>query len=290
MPSRKHESIVEMYRVAPEFALQHLVALGIRHPALGSAKARLVDSTFPAQGSNYVADVVIACGNGSEVATLVVIVEVQLGIDPDKHRSWPFYQASAIVRMKCDACVLVVTLDEEVARWAGAPIRQEPSGSIFQAVVLGLSDVPYEPPGGPVRPPPGLALIAAIYHGQKDPKLVRVALASMVELSEDARAACFDLLRYHVGKEVFERAMEAMMGTSEHKYFSDFAQKYYGEGKAEGEVKATRDAILAVLAARGLAISAADRARVEACSDAVTLAKWLTLGARATATAEVFED
>src|ERR1700733_2128980 len=111
MPSLKHERVVEMYRVAPEFALQHLVALGVRHPALASARARLVDSTFPAQGSNYAADVVIACEDSSGVPNLVVIVEVQLSIDPNKHRSWPFYQASAVVRMKCDACVLVATLD-----------------------------------------------------------------------------------------------------------------------------------------------------------------------------------
>jgi hypothetical protein len=62
------------------------------------------------------------------------------------------------------------------------------------------------------------------------------------------------------------------------------------KGKAEGEVKATRDAILAVLAARGLAISAADRARVEACSDAVTLGRWHVRAVSAATTSDVFED
>jgi hypothetical protein len=247
-------------------------------------------ASFPAQGSNYAADIVVACVDESDAAKLVVIVEVQLGIDPDKHRSWPFYQASAIVRMKCDACVLVVTLDEEVATWARTPIRQEPSGSVFQAIVLGPSDVPDKPLEGPLRPPPALALLAGIYHGQKEPKLVSVTLASMVELSQEARAAYYDLLRYHVGKKILDRAVEAMMGTSEHKYFSDFAQKYYGEGEAKGVVKATRDAVLTVLAERGLAISEDDRARVAACSDSATLGRWLTRAVRATATTEVFED
>jgi hypothetical protein len=294
MPSLKHERFVEMYRVAPEFAVQHLVALGVRHPALAFAKARLVDSTFPAQGSNYAADVVVACDDSSEVPNLVIIVEVQLSIDPDKRRSWPFYQASAIVRMKCDACVLVVTLDEEVATWARAPIGQEPSGSMFKAIVVGPSDVSHNPPEGPVRPPPGLALLSAIYHGQKEPKLVGVALASMAELSEEARAAYYDLLRYHAGKEIFEKALEAMMGTSEHKYLSDFAQKYYGEGKvegkAEGKAEGVSEALLAVLAARGLTLSENDRARVAACTDLATLGRWLTRAARATGTTEVFED
>jgi hypothetical protein len=77
-----------------------------------------------------------------------------------------------------------------------------------------------------------------------------------------------------------------MMGTSEHKYLSDFAQKYYGEGEAKG----IRESVLAVLAARGLALSEADRAKVAACSDSATLGRWLTRAARATATADVFED
>jgi hypothetical protein len=88
------------------------------------------------------------------------------------------------------------------------------------------------------------------------------------------------------------------MSTSEHKYLSDFAQKYFGEGRAEGKVEGkaegkaegVREALLAVLAARGLAVSETDRARVEACSDAATLGRWLTRAARATATTEVFED
>jgi hypothetical protein len=84
--------------------------------------------------------------------------------------------------------------------------------------------------------------------------------------------------------------MEAMMGTSEHKYFSDFAQKYYGEGKAEGKAEGVREALLAVVAARGLNLSENHRAKVAACSDSVTLGRWLTRAARATATAEVFED
>jgi hypothetical protein len=93
-----------------------------------------------------------------------------------------------------------------------------------------------------------------------------------------------------VGKEILERALEAMMGTSEHKYFSDFAQKYYGEGRVEGKAEGVSEALLAVLAARGLTLSENDRARVAACTDLVTLGRWLTRAARATATTEVFED
>jgi hypothetical protein len=56
------------------------------------------------------------------------------------------------------------------------------------------------------------------------------------------------LLRYHLGA-ALDRALEAIMATSEHKYLSDFARKYYDAGREEGEVAHARTALLTVLAA-----------------------------------------
>jgi hypothetical protein len=81
---------------------------------------------------------------------------------------------------------------------------------------------------------PELALLSALCHGKNEWELVGVAVASIARLDEARAAACFDLLRYHLG-EALDRALEAIMATSEHKYLSDFARKYYGEGRAEGE-------------------------------------------------------
>ena len=82
------------------------------------------------------------------------------------------------------------------------------------------------------------------------------------------------------------------MATSEHKYLSDFANKYYGEGKAEGqtegETKHAREALLIVIAVRGIAMSEGDHARVEACTDPRTLDAWLARAAQATTAADVF--
>jgi hypothetical protein len=61
-------------------------------------------------------------------------------------------------------------------------------------------------------------------------------------------------------------------------------------GMAKGRAEGLRDAILAVLAARGLAVSEADRARVEECSDIATLSRWHTRAVSAATTHEIFED
>ncbi|HEY0813631.1 MAG TPA: hypothetical protein VGE11_10155, partial [Pseudonocardia sp.] len=56
-----------------------------------------------------------------------------------------------------------------------------------------------------------------------------------------------------------------------HEYQSDFARKYVAEGVAE----ATAEAVLQVLAARGLPVPDAVRERVLGCTDVDQLNEWL---------------
>ncbi|MPY82301.1 MAG: hypothetical protein GEV00_03080 [Actinophytocola sp.] len=56
-----------------------------------------------------------------------------------------------------------------------------------------------------------------------------------------------------------------------YEYESDFARRYYGQGKTEGEAKA----LLRVLAARGIAVSDDARARITSCTDLDQLERWL---------------
>jgi hypothetical protein len=105
--------------------------------------------------------------------------------------------------------------------------------------------------------------------------------------------AYLGLLQYYLGP-ALRRALEAMMATREHKYISDFARKYYGEGKVEGEAKGKakglREAVLTVATARSIALSDADRTRVATCSDLATLESWLTRAAHAVTANDVFGD
>ena len=61
------------------------------------------------------------------------------------------------------------------------------------------------------------------------------------------------------------------------------AEARWEAGKAEGKT----DAIFAVLAARGVVVDAAIRARIEGCSDLATLDRWLARAATATTAADV---
>ncbi len=151
--------------------------------------ATLVESTFAAPAAEYHADVVVELRDAEGALQLIVIVEVQLARDPDKRRSWPTYETLAHARHRADACVLVVSPDPAVARWASTPV---------------------------------------------------------------------DIDKYE--------------------YRSDFARKYVAqgraEGKAEGKAEGRADALLQLLAVRGVSLSDAQRADVLACRDVTTLERW----------------
>ncbi|MCC6559174.1 MAG: hypothetical protein IT372_40125 [Polyangiaceae bacterium] len=59
------------------------------------------------------------------------------------------------------------------------------------------------------------------------------------------------------------------------------------EGKAEGKVEGKREAVLAVLSTRELSLTAAQRRRIEECTDMALLDRWIRLAAKASSADEV---
>jgi hypothetical protein len=64
--------------------------------------------------------------------------------------------------------------------------------------------------------------------------------------------------------------------------FPPFAQKIFERGIREGELKGRREALLRLLARAGITLGDDERARVENCTDAATLDRWVdnVLGAK----------
>lgn len=82
------------------------------------------------------------------------------------------------------------------------------------------------------------------------------------------------------------------MSTTAWPVHSPFAREHYGRGKAEGiaegKAEGEADAILLVLQARGLEITAEERARITACADLAQLTTWVTRAATIRRTSELF--
>ena len=161
---------------------------------------------------------------------------------------------------------------------------------MFHPTVLGPATVPHAIEASA----PELAVLSALAHGAEEPDTLSRALLSIDAMAnDDRRRAYFDLMRYHLGA-ALDRALEAIMATSERPYLSDFANDYFAkgraEGKAEGKAEGARTALLAVITSLGLSLDDEDRARIAACADVDTLEAWVGRAARAAAIAEIFAD
>ena len=62
------------------------------------------------------------------------------------------------------------------------------------------------------------------------------------------------------------------------------------KGEAKGRAEGRAASVLAVLAARGMAVSGDQRKRIESCSDIPTLDRWIVRAATAPTIDEVFAD
>ncbi|WP_017593150.1 hypothetical protein [Nocardiopsis potens] len=74
------------------------------------------------------------------------------------------------------------------------------------------------------------------------------------------------------------------MTTGTYEFQTEFARRYHGRGKSEGEA----EALPAVLEARGVGITERHREPVSSCTDAERLREWVVRAATATRAEQVF--
>jgi hypothetical protein len=132
--------------------------------------------------------------------------------------------------------VLVITVDEAVARWAAKPIEMG-NGSRFVPLVLRPSGVPEVTDDAQAVADPELAVLSAMAHGQDvdTGKAVQIALAArsaIVRRDHDRSKLYLDLVDQHLS-EAAQRALQAM-DLRKYEYQSEFARRYVAEGEAKG--------------------------------------------------------
>ena len=229
MPTLNHDALVEMFRHAPDLAVTLLARLPrrMRRPrgALILRDASFADLARPERH----ADLVMEPATGP-----VCIVEVQLHIDADKRWSWPVYAVCARARHQRPAVVIVIALDEKVARWARKPIPLGAPGCRFTPVVIGPSDIPRLTDLEVGRARPELAVLSAMVHGRSDqaPEIARCALYAAANLDDQRTALYTDLILNAVDAPL-RAALEALMNQP-YEWQSDFARKYVGIGMQKG--------------------------------------------------------
>lgn len=250
MPSATHEWLVELFRNRPSLAPELMRdALQVELPKFTEAQVDSADLT-DVQPAEYRADLVVRLLDG--VSVLGLIVEVQLSRDDSKPFAWPAYVATLRRRLKCPVCLLVVTVDEAIARWAAQPVEMG-CGNRFVPLVLHPSGIPEVTDEAEAQSDPELAVLSAMAHGRDadTEKAARIAFAAQSAirgLDEDRAGMYFDFIRKRLSKGA-RRAMQTM-DPRKYEYQSEFARRYVAQGRAEGEAKGRADLVTRLLESR----------------------------------------
>jgi len=280
MPSVRHEFAVELMGSHPE--LMHML-LGPRldarfdHPIVDADfhRSNATVGQLPTLGCDVCIEL---CWPGTTTPCLVMVVEVQLGIDKRKPPSWFAYQACQHYRTNAPAILVVVTNSREVAQWAAGPFW---SGHTWlHPIVIGPGDLPAITDPEEVRRCLPLAFLSGIVHGLEMTAVpIGLALAHVIDGSRDEDLGLYwDAFLASLDEPV-RKELEMLLQRNKWEPRSDWGKGFFDQGKAtgraEGRAEGRATALLMVLEHRGLAVSTSVRDQVMACTDLVVLDRWL---------------
>jgi hypothetical protein len=300
MPSTLHEALVLLFRESPRLAPMLVArALGFELPEgdIQVTSAEFADLDPP----EYRADVVLRIAGDSDRDTgEVFIVEVQLDDDLDKHFTWPQYVTAARTRFRCPATLVVVTVDERVARWCAQPITLDRAGNVFRPVVIGPGTIPVITDPAQARTWPEMAVLSVIAHGHEPgSEAIGIAAIAACNQLDSPQASLYADLVFANLNQIARAALESIMEQHKYTYQSDFAKKYVAEGikkgleqgqkegRKEGVEKGYRAVLGTQLQQRFGELPADIKARLEQ-ADTDTLDAWARRVLTASSLADVF--
>ncbi len=221
-------------------------------------------------------------------------VEVQGEPDPEKLRRWALLCGTLLDQRGCMGDLVVITASRRVARWAARVV--DVTGALgtrltIRPVVLLLSRDCIEALLDDSHPE--LALFAAWAvqrrHGPDARRVVERALHATqrlpAPLQHAQQRAILNVLSQRMRAFLKEVAMDPAK-IPEGPAMRLFRLEFEAKGEARGRLEAKREALLTILAARGLDLSDAQRARVRDCTRLKTLDRWIARAGTATSADE----
>ena len=245
MPSHLHEALLQLFRSRPALAPKLTPSASpVQLPCYTDARIHAADLT-EIRPVEYRADLVVLLLIENE-PVYGIIVEVQLSSDPRKRYVWPVYAATLRAQLECPVHVLVVTDDDTVATWAAQSIDLG-GGNTFTPLVIAPSGVPEIVDDDQAQADPELAVLSAMAHGQDQDvtRSARIAAAAQrvcAGLDNERAGLYLDLIHISLS-EAARRVLQEMLPAN-YEYQSDFARKYYGQGKTEG----SRERLISLIA------------------------------------------
>ena len=292
--SLEHQGIIDMFRENPSLA-PHLIEKLFHVQLPPHASAKVVESTLDQMiPIEFSADLVLELLNEQGEPVLLIVLEMQRAIDHDKEYTWPVYVTVVRAKRRCQAIVLVVAPDENVAAWASEKIDLGLGLGTIQPLVLGPAVVPQVTDPTEAEKETELAILSAVAHGNGPNGLAVVTAAFMALARLDPQhAAVYFQIIWNVLREPMQRALQELVmerQTQGKVEFPPFIQQIADRSELKGRVEEAARAVLTVLRARGIAVPDTARERLLAQKDPDRLERWLEKAAVAASFGEVLDD
>jgi len=313
MPSALHQSLLELLRERPSFAVELVRRLTDLELPEHDDATLTTDSLAPSEIGPLHPDAVILLSRRraerDDVTVGVLVGEVQLKVRKDKIAAWSLHVPLAARIFGAPAYLLVVTPYEGVAEW----VENLPAfGSVrLVPIVLGPSRIPRIVDDDEARRSPELAVLSALTHGRDDdPSAVLMpTLRAVADLPVERAEHLLDMLASQFG-DVLPALLETIMPTARRMPISEMFRRPYlagrdeglqeglkqgheegrQEGREQGLTAAKAESILAILEARGFVLDNVGRARVTTCRERAQLDAWIRRAVVITSADELFES
>ncbi len=275
LPPSPHDAILDLLKQCPELLLLgYEMSSGHALPDYDELTIAS-ETTLPTRQSALRADVVVVLKRQGKVV-LVLVVEVQLRVDPKKPASLVSYGLSAHRAFEAPVVVVILTSSRAVERWASRPLSVGLVGLSYSPVVVGPSKLPRIDSEEAAAASPLVAILSAIAHARaKDAAAMLPATFAALEALPsplgELRAEIVDILLRTL-EPVARQQLEVAMQKS-YEIRNPVFRKFLLDSRAEGEARGRAEDVLAVLDARGIAVPEGVAERVRACVDLDELGK-----------------
>jgi hypothetical protein len=284
MPSAPHDAMVIAVRDRPTFPVELLRSRGLPVPEFDRAELISSDLSTPS-AIEFRADAVVRYTRG-DAMEFAVVYEVQISPDKGKRRSWPAYVANAYEQIGCPVILVVIATKPAVAKRCAVPIIVGEPAFVLTPMVFGPDRVPVLTDPEQARRNPQLAVLSALAHGDgPESVLVLDNLAAGLKSADPEHIDLYAGAVFATLSDAARTYLEAIMDDGKQRYHFPPFQRSYDRGEAAGEA----NAVLEILATRGLQVPDDVREQIVTCTDIDQLTAWVRRAVVARTVDDLFE-
>lgn len=291
MPKIPHDALHHLFREEPLLFNRSMhKVLGFEFPKTRSLSVIDTDLT---EVKNIVRQVDTMLLADTVDGEHIVMIEPQTDTSESKRRSWAWYVAYAHNYFGLPVTLMVITPKADTARWARKPVTvglPEWPTMTLQPIVLGPDNVEPVYDVGAACEDIVYAVLATLTRRLDDDieRPLRVLAAALDTFDGQTARYWAEYTEGGLGEGCARELWRTIMETMPYKYPSQMRLMGREEGRAEGRLEGESRALLKMLEARGVKLSARDRERIATCTDAELLETWVGRAAIAADAEELF--